>query len=135
MPQAPFAISGTVTVNSSLYHGAQLWLRDLTEGTITPPVDDITYVYTNALGQFLLDLANNTSAYANGDTVRVYCKVGNMITFSDITINKTEGMYNLNFTFTRKSALVDGVRDSPSSDNKGGLYSNALQKGCSDGLQ
>lgn len=136
VPQAPFAISGTVTLDGSAYHGGQVWLRDMTEGTIKEPVEDITYVYTNASGQYVINLADSTTAYADGDVVRIFCKVGDMIKWLDITISMREGVFdNANFTFTRKSGFVDGLKGSALSTQKGGLTSSNTFKGLEDGLQ
>ena len=134
-PQSPFVISGTVTLNGSNYHGAQVWVRDMTEGTISEPVEDVTYIYTNSQGQYIIDMANNTSAYADGDTVRVFCKIGDMILWHDVTLNLTEGALTRNFAFTRKSGLSDGLKGSPLSTQKGGLTSSNTFKGLKDGLQ
>jgi hypothetical protein len=134
MVQTPYPISGTVTVDGSLYQGAHVWVRDMTEGSMKPPIEDVTYFYTNALGQYLIDIANNTDAYADGDKIRVYCKVGNIETFSDVNINLAAGSATVNFTITRKSGMVDGMKGSRLATQKGGLTSSNLNPGLKDGM-
>jgi len=135
--QAPYGIKGTVTVNGTAFHGARIWLRDTTEGTEASPVDDHTQVYTNASGKYTINLGDSTNAYANGDSVTVYCLAGRLLGTSVITVSKRAGYSTVNFSFTRGSGLTDGVRGSPLVDGplagKGGL-SRQLSKGCSDGI-
>ena len=134
-PQKQYAISGTVTLGGSNYHGGQIWIRGLRDGKIPAPVDDITYIYTNAKGQYLINVANNTTAWEDGDTVRVWCKVGNMIKYTDVNIDQTLPGLTVDFAFTRASALVDGCKGSALATQKGGLRSDATVKGCKDELQ
>ena len=75
-----------------------------------------------------------TDAYAHGDTIRVFCKVGNIETYSDVTLNLPAGAATVNFTITRKSGLVDGLKGSSLITQKGGLKSSDVVVGCKDGL-
>lgn len=131
--QQPYGIKGTVTLNSSNYEGAKIWIRDVTEGTVPAPVDDYTIVYTNTEGKYIINLANSTQAYSNSDSVRVYAEVGDIVDFSDITIDKRAGFNTANFSITKKSGQVDGVKGSPLSSGKGGL-NKELTRGCNNGL-
>lgn len=132
--QRPYGIKGTVTLNGSNYQGAKIFLRDMTEGTTPSPVDDYTQVYTNSSGKYLINLAQSTASYSNGDTVVVYCQTGEIISTSTITVNTAAGYSTVNFTITRKSGLTDGAKRSGLSSGKGGL-NRELIKGCSDGLK
>ena len=132
--QAPYGIKGTVTYNSSVYQGARIWIRDVSEGTVPSYEEDYTYVYTNVSGQYIINLAQSTQAYSNSDSVRVYCQIGDIIDYSDITVNKLTGFSTVNFSITRKSALVDGCKGSPLTSGKGGLHKE-ITKGCIDGLK
>jgi len=133
--QAPFVIRGTVTVDGSVYQGAEVYVRDTSEGTMPAPVDDYTRVWTNSSGQYLINLAQSTQAYSNGDTVRVYCRIPKIdkVQYSDITIRTQEGSYTVNFTVTRYSGLVDGCKPSPLTSGKGTL-NRQLVSGCKDGM-
>lgn len=132
--QASYGIKGTVTLDGSAYEGAQIWIRDYTEGTVPEPIDDHTHMYTNSVGRYLINLAECTQAYANADSVRIYCKVGNIISKSTVTISKTQGYTTANFTITRRSGMVDGIKSTPLTSGKGGLYPTGTEKGCIDGL-
>ena len=130
--QVPYAIYGTVTVNGSLYQGAKVWLRDITDTGIPAPVDDITVFFTNASGEYLIDLANCTLAYANADTVYVYCQVGDEPPKrATVTVSTTTGYSSQNFTFTLN--LVDGLKASILATGKGTLYPGTIRF-LNDGL-
>jgi len=131
--QMPYGIRGTVTVDGSLYEGAKLWVRDTTEGTMPAPVDDYTLVWSNTSGQYLINLAQNTQAYADADTVRVYCDIGRALIYSDIVVNKPKGWTAVNFSHTTKSGMVDGVKASPLASGRGTL-NRQLVRGCKDGM-
>jgi hypothetical protein len=137
MVQSPFPITGTVTYNSSVYRGAKIWLQDITEGTNAYAQENLTFAYTNASGQYVIDLANVTSAYANLDKVRVYCEIENMGTWTDIVISLGEGSASCDFTITRKSGLTDGIKSTQDDDGKYGLSSigRGLKIGMKDALQ
>ena len=132
--QAPYAIRGSVTVNGSAYQGAEVWIRDTTEGTMPAPVDDYTRVWTNSSGQYLINLAQSTQAYGTTDAVRVYCKIGDNVTYSDISsIHIQSGASVVNFTYVVKSGKVDGCKSSPLASGRGTL-NRQLVKGCKDGM-
>jgi len=132
--QSPYTIRGTVTVNSSNYEGARIFIRDMTEGTTPSPVDEYTQVYTNSSGQYLINLAQSTAAYSNGDVIKVYCQVGNIIDVATITVDTRSGEHVVNFAITRRSGLTDGLKGSSLSSGKGGL-NRELVNGCTDGLK
>ena len=132
MPQLPYGVEGTVLYNGSAYRGAKISVRDTTEGTRPAPVDDKTIVYTNASGRYTINLANSTSAFAVGDAIRVYCQVGNILSYSDTTTTPA-GFSTVNFTIVRKSGLVDGIKSTPLASGKGTL-NRQLVKGCKDGM-
>jgi len=137
MPQAPFPITGTVTYNSSVLQGAKVWAQDITEGTMAYAQENLTFAYTNASGQYVIDLANITSAYANLDKIRVYCEIENMGTWSDIVISLGEGSASCDFTITRKSGLTDGIKSTKDTSGKYGLSSlgRGMKIGMKDALQ
>jgi len=131
--QQPYGIKGTVIVNGSGYEGAEIWVRDTTEGTVPAPVDDYTHIFTNADGKYNINLAQSVQAISDGDSVTVYCKVGDIIDKTTITVNTKLGYAVANFTITRRSGATDGIRGSPLSSGKGSLYPGT-DSGCIDGL-
>jgi len=132
--QSPFVIQGTVTLNGSAYQGARVFIRDMTEGTTPSPVDDYTQVYTNANGKYQINLAMNTASWSDGDNVKVYCQVGDIIDVSNVTVDSKVGSATANFTIVRKSGLTDGLKRSPLANGKGGL-NRELTGGCIDGMK
>ena len=93
-----------------------------------------TQVYTNSSGQYLINLAQSTAAYSNGDVIKVYCQVGNIIDVATITVDTRSGEHVVNFAITRRSGLTDGLKGSSLSSGKGGL-NRELVNGCTDGLK
>lgn len=124
--QVPYAIYGTVTVDGSLYQGAKVWVRDIDDDGVPAPISDITVFYTNASGEYLIDLANCTLAYANADTVYIFCQVGDQPPKrTSITVDTTVGYTSQNFTFTLN--LVDGLKASKLTTGKGTLYPGPIR--------
>ena len=130
--QAPYGIRGTVTVDSSTYQGAMIWVRDMDEGTVPDPIDDKTVVYTDAVGRYLINVSQSTQAASLGDTVYVFCKVGDIISKSEITTSSS-GYHTVNFTITRLHGGVDGLKGTSLTSGKGGLY-KGLRRDMNDGL-
>jgi len=116
--------------------GALVWAQDITEGTFKYREKDVSLVYTNTEGEYIIDIANITSAYANGDTVRIYVKVGDMKTYEDITLATAVGVSVLNITFPNKSELTDGLKGTLDDDGQYGLESmgKGMKKGLQDGM-
>ncbi len=134
--QTPYPISGTVALASTAVSGARIWAIDITEGTITTnSVADIHLFHTDSDGKYLLDLGNLTTAYANGDTVRVYCDYGRWVTYADITVNTFTGFSTQNFSITSKSGLSDGLTDTLDSKGRFGFVETRGPKvGMKDGM-
>ena len=126
--QKPYPISGTVTLNGTAVNGARLWAQDTTEGTFTHKETDVSYVETNSSGQYLIDVANITSAYANADTVRVYCTAKGIETYADVTLNTTTGVSTQNFALTSRGPVAGVMKDGI--DKLG----SSMKKGTKDGL-
>lgn len=144
MPQTPYSIKGTVQLRYNTQAGVQttaavkgaiVWAQDITEGTFNIKEKE-SKVYTNDSGEYNLDLANMTSAYANSDTVRVYVQYGDIVTYSDVTINIKTGISTENFTLIRRSGLLDGLKKTLVDGGKGGLekFARGLKKGMKDGM-
>jgi len=150
--QNPHPIYGTVTLAAKGYgstavnqHGCRIWVKDLTEGTTRisywggATKENIYITQTNSDGEYILDLADLTSAYANSDTVRVYCEFDNKITWRDVTIVLVEGMTRVNFTLSKHSGLIDGCRSTASKADraKGGLQhlGTGMKPGCLKGFR
>ena len=144
--QNPYPIYGTVTLtragSSSNLEGATVWIKDRTEGTVRVSYggdskEDFYITRTNSSGQFVLDLAELTSSYDNGDKVRVYCEFGNTITFTDFTLDIVDGLKEVNFSLTAKSGLIDGLTSTvDKGDRKAGLehLGTGLRPALNDGL-
>ena len=130
-PAAPFIISGTVQLNSSNYQGAKIWLRNMTSGSYKAPRDNISYVYTNSAGKYLINATDALSEVNASDSIRVFCKVGDNISTSDYTGELQKGSTTVNFSFTSRGAS-DGLKPGLTS-GIGGLYKETL-KGCKDGM-
>jgi len=89
--QVPYAIWGKVKARRTpggtltAVEGAKITLVDLTEGTGHSPAprENITMFYTTNAGEFLIDLANITTAYAAADTLRVICEYQNTSSYTD----------------------------------------------------
>ena len=143
--QEPHVIYGTVSVvrGATTYNiqGATVWIWDQTEGTVKiadADTEGTAIARTNSLGQYALDIANITSAYANSDSVRVYCEVDGELTFTDYTLVRTAGIKNINFALTRKSSLNDGLKRTVSAaDRAAGLQKlgTGMRTGMKDGLR
>ena len=133
--QAPYIVRGTVTLNGTAYQGAEVWVRDTTEGTMPAPVDDFTRVWTNSSGQYLINLAQSTQAYAQSDKIRIYCNIPKVdkVQYSDVTVDKTGGAATVNFTVVNYTGNVDGVKPSPLTSGRGTL-NRQLVSGCKDGM-
>ena len=126
MVQVAYPLSGSVALNTTLHRGAKVWARDLTEGTIpeiSASIEDIKVFYTNQNGEYLIDLANITSAYANADTVRIFCQVYDKLKWEDVTVNTTTGYSEANFGFTN-TGPTGRLNDTPLATGKGGAYPN-----------
>lgn len=135
--QTPYPIYGTVTLETKGYgssdivqQGCRIWIKDLTEGTTRISFDGNSskenYYITasNVHGYYILDLADLTSAYANGDKVRVYCEYDGKITWTDFTLVIQDGIKNINFQLSKHSGLIDGCR---STVNRGDRAKGGLQ--------
>lgn len=131
--QMPYGFKGTVTVDGSVYQGAEIWLRDKTEGTVSAKVADKTHVFSDAVGRYLINLADCTKAYADADKVDVYCKIGDILVKTEKTILKARGYDTVDFTVTRLHGGVDGLKGSQLVTGKGGLHKQ-LTEGTTDGL-
>jgi hypothetical protein len=131
-PSAPYLISGTVTLNSSNYAGAKIWLRNLTSGSYKAPRDDISYVYTNSSGKYLINATDALTSVNASDKIRVFCKVADEISQSDHTVEIKKGGATVNFTITSRG-VGDGLKPGLSS-GRGGLYKGLL-KGTKDAMQ
>ena len=111
MPQIPYPIRGIIKMNIrsggadvfTAQQGAIVYARDITEGTFKYSKRNVSIVYTNSIGEYIIDVANITSSYSNGDTIRVYCKLGGRYDFFDMTLNTGIGFIVQNFNFTHKS--------------------------------
>lgn len=139
--------SGTVTVargygaTAANLEGARVWAWDMTEGTIATAIgtekENINITCTNSAGQYIIDLANITSAYANGDTVRVYVEAEDILTWTDHTVSTTVGAGTVNFTLSRRSGLKDGLTKSVKANQRAaGLehLGTGMRPGLKDGL-
>lgn len=137
MPQDPYQIRGIVTLNGSNYQGASVWAQDITEGTFTHRKKNVSLVFTNAAGEFIINLANITSAWADGDKVRVYVKAGEIFTWVDVGVFISRGYTTCNFALTRKSRLVDGARNTTAASGENGLFNlgTGIKRGLKDALQ
>jgi len=134
--QQPFAIWGLVKVGGSVVQGAKVSLVNLDDGTghMPVPVENVNMFYTNGAGEYLIDLANITTAYAHNDTVRVMCEVEGITDYSDVNIHDTEGHKEVNFTLTRLSSLEDGIKTSALPRQTGSLKRGLVQ-GLTDGME
>ena len=135
--QSPHQIRGTVTLGGSAKQGATIWAMDITEGTFRYRKKDVSLVYTDSDGHYIIELANITSAWADGDRIRVYCKVGEIETYTDVYVSIQAGFSVADFTIVRKSGLVDGARDTVSTTGENGLFGIGTGKkyGVKDALQ
>jgi len=143
--QTPFGIFGRVlrqevdagTQSWKNCKGAQIWAYDMTEGTINTTItENVTYIYTNTSGQYIINVADITTNYRDLDKVRIYCKFGNIVTYQDITLHIRRGFEEVNFVLTRKSRLLDGLTDTLGDRGKYGWYSfgRGLKKGLKDAM-
>ena len=98
---------------------------------------NVSLVYTNSKGQYIIDVANITSEYAAGDTIRVYAKVGGRYTYTDTRVDTNVGISIVNFNFTHKSELNDGLKGTLDVNGQYGLESigRGMKKGMKDGMQ
>lgn len=143
--QTPFGIYGVVaryevdagTQSTKYCRGARIWAQDITEGTHQHREETVSFHYTNSKGEYIMNVAEITSNYADNDTVRVYCKWGDMVTFKDVRIAITTGFVECNFELTRKSRLLDGLKDTTDARGKFGLkkWSVGLKRGLKDGMK
>lgn len=134
--QNPFPVFGTVTLATKGYgstavaqEGCRIWIKDLTEGTTRisywggSTKENVYITQTNSNGDYILELSDLTSAYANNDTVRVYCEFDNKITWRDFTLSVQTGLQKVDFTLSKHSGLIDGCRSTvdKTDRSKGGL--------------
>ena len=143
-PQTPYVIAGHVRVNERASgadsytnkRGAIVWAQDLNEGTYKYREKDLSLVYTNAKGEFIIDVANITTQYQNGDIVRLHAKFGDLYTYVDVGVHTNVGVSFQNIDFPNKSELKDGLKGTLDIDGQFGLESigKGLVKGLKDGL-
>lgn len=142
--QLPYSILGRVTVNSTNFEGATVLLWDMTKVN-SEPVNLLNTTFDKTLnGEYILNLANAAIeggyTYAHADKVKIQVLTPNGIYSSQIITTDTIAGFNIvNFTLTKKSGLVDGIKgepDAPGSDARSGFgLSVGMTKGCVDGLQ
>lgn len=144
--QQPYPIKGTVTFTNTrsgtkaAVQGAIVWAYDTTEGTHATdavPGDNKKIFYTRENGQYIIDLANITSAWANGDVVKVYCKYGDIFDWTLHTVDRNKGFGTVNFAFERMSGLKDGLDNDTDPKRRFGLRQmgdRGLRKGLKDGM-
>lgn len=146
-PQTAFPIFGKVTLATKGYgstavnqRGARIWIKDRTEGTVrisflaTAANENVYITQTDNNGDYILDLANLTTAYAAGDKIRVYCEWDGSITWRDYTLLIADGIKEIDFTLHKHSGLIDGCKGAVSdADRKYGLHK--LGTGMRKGLK
>lgn len=142
--QTPYVIAGRVRLNirasgadvNTNQRGALIWAEDMTEGTFKYREENISMVHTNTEGEYIIDVANITSAYSQGDRVRIYCKLGDETDWQDVILVTQIGVTFLNFTFPNKSGLKDGLKGTLNDDGLYGLESmgKGMKKGLQDGM-
>lgn len=143
--QTPYPIYGYVKLNerasgadvNTAQRGALVWAQDITEGTFKYRKKDVSLVYTNNAGEYIINVANITSSYSTGDKIRIYVKLGDRYTYADVTIHTQTGITNQDFNFTHKSELNDGLKGTLDDDGQYGLESmgKGMKKGLKDAMQ
>lgn len=120
--------------------GARIWLMDITEGTKKVAItsgEGTLITTTNSSGQYLLDLANLTSAYADNDLVEGWCEVEGYYLKGTHRVSVGTGYGTINFVLYRRSGLVQGVGRTVRSDQRPhGLehLGTGIKPGLADGL-
>ena len=135
--QQPYPIRVSVTLNGTAYRGAKIWATDITQTGYVASVEDAHFARTTSNGRCILDVNNfiGSGTYANGDTVRVYCQVGNILTYSDITLDTKTQQTLVTFTIVRKSGLNDGLTSTLDDDQKNAFDNlRGLRPGLKDAL-
>ena len=144
--QVPYPISGTVTVQRSYgatasnVEGARVWIYDKTEGTKKIAFiaqEDIHITTTNSSGQYILDVANLTSAYSDNDSVEVWVEVEGYRLRTIHTLSVGAGSGTVNIVLYRRSGLKDGLtRTVSKSDRQYGVehFGTGMTPGLRDGL-
>ncbi len=144
--QNPYPISGVIQyerpkgATAANAEGARIWIKDIND-TKTPisiiDGEDVRATATNSSGQYILDLANLTTSYENGDIIRVYVEYQGYMTWSDHTVQIGEGSGTVNITLYIRSGLKDGVRSTvTASQSEYGtkMLGSGLRPGLKDGL-
>ena len=116
--QNPYPISGVFDYErpkgaaSTNGEGARVWIKDIDDEKIPISItegEDVRATATNSSGQWLLDLANITTAYADGDDFIVYLEYqGNYLIGTGI-VDIGTGSSTVNLTMYIRSGLKDGV--------------------------
>ena len=131
--QRPFTVKGTVTVDSSVYQGAEIWLHNRDSGKIVAPIDTKTRFFSDVVGRYQLNLADTDQTFSANDKVVVYCRVADTVMRSNITVDVQQGTNTVNFTLVRLHGGTDGLKGSSIASGKGGLHKELID-GCEDGL-
>lgn len=95
MPSGPYPVSGRVfeSDGSTVLGGARVILTNSTNNETQAAV-------TNSSGEFVIDAANFTSGYLDGDQLSLYCAYGNAYDERYLTIDTTIGFSSQNLTLS-----------------------------------
>lgn len=74
--------------------------------------ENVYITRTNSTGEYVLDIADLTSSYADADKIRVYCEWNGKITWQDFNLELEAGAREVNFALHKHSGLIDGCKKS-----------------------
>jgi len=122
--------------------GAKIWIWDGTEGTKASDTEQGVNLkgpyFTDDTGRYSINLANITTAYAQGDVIYIYCTYGRIATFTTTTVDINTGKSEINFALVKKSGLKDGLDNTVDDRGRFGLRQmgeRGVRKGLKDGMQ
>ena len=144
--QNPYPISGTFEyerpkgATAENGEGARVWIQDINDTKIPISIihgEDVRATATNSSGQYILDLANVTTAYENEDLIKVYVEYQGYYMIGTHTVEIGVGSGTVDFTMYIRSGLKDGVRSTvTASQSEYGTkkLGTGLKPGLKDGL-
>ena len=110
MPPLPQTITGNCKIGGTNQQGVTIFLIDKNRDARNQAwTNNVIVTRSNASGNYILDLANISPNFVNGDTVSVIAFYEELSEFVNITIDTIAGTNSQNFAWTRNSGLTQGV--------------------------
>jgi hypothetical protein len=134
--QTPKPVQGVVRLDGSPVEGARTWALDLTEGTNIGYKENVSVSYTNGRGEYVHDIADLTTSYANNDLVRIFYQVGEIESWVDVRIKQRGILPSQNISVNRVSGLKDGLKNTLDAKGRFGVekFGRGLKPGLKDAL-